>query len=168
MITPAYARKMAAYNRWMNESIYAACETLSDADRKKDCGAFFGSIHATLNHLLWADQMWMHRLAGTRKPVSPGIPGSVSQFEDFNALKRARVTVDTVIEDWTARLDAEWLDGTLEWYSGSSGREMSAPRWTLVTHLFNHQTHHRGQVHCLLTQFGAATPVTDLPFVPLG
>lgn len=65
MITPGYVRKMSAYNRSMNGAIYDACETLSDEQRRQECGAFFGSIHATLNHLLWADQMWMHRLAGT-------------------------------------------------------------------------------------------------------
>lgn len=166
MITTGYVRKMADYNRWMNEGIYAACETLSDEDRKMDCGAFFGSIHATLNHILWGDQVWMHRLAGTAKPAAPDIAGSVSQFEDFNDLTRERAAFDEVIRDWAAGLDDAWLEGTLEWYSGSAGRDMSTPRWIAVTHMFNHQTHHRGQVHCLLTRFGVKTPVTDLPFAP--
>lgn len=166
MIAPGYVRKMATYNRWMNGAIYDACDTLGDARRQEDCGAFFGSIHATLNHLLWADQIWMHRLAGTPKPAAANIPESVSQHEDFAALKRERERFDAAIEDWAATLEPAWLEGTLEWYSGSAGREMATPRWVAVAHLFNHQTHHRGQVHCLLTRFGVKTPVTDLPFAP--
>ena len=166
MITTGYVRKMAAYNRWMNETIYAACEQLSDADRKTDRGAFFGSIHATLNHILWADQMWMHRLTGSEKPKASGITGSLEQHADFDDLKRERAAFDAMIEDWAASLDPAWLEGELNWHSGSTGRDMASPRWILVTHMFNHQTHHRGQVHCLLTQFGMETPVTDLPFAP--
>ena len=64
MITPAYALKMARYNRWMNDKLYGHCATLADADRKADMGAFFGSIHGTLNHLLLADRVWMGRFTG--------------------------------------------------------------------------------------------------------
>jgi uncharacterized damage-inducible protein DinB len=166
MIKPAYVQKMAAYNRWMNEGIYAACEALCDEDRKKDCGAFFKSIHGTLNHILWGDQIWMHRFAGTPQPSAEGIPGSSSQYDSFDELKQERVAFDQVIEDWAGHVGPDWLDETLEWYSGSMGRDMSSPHWVLVTQMFNHQTHHRGQVHCLLTQFGVKTPTTDLPFMP--
>jgi len=166
MITPAYVQKMAAYNSWINESIYASAATLSDAQRRQDCGAFFKSIHGTLNHLLWGDQIWMHRFADTPAPVSPGIPGSTNQFSSFDDLSGERFAFDMVISDWAADIDQGWLDGTLEWYSGSAGRDMSTPKAILVTHMFNHQTHHRGQVHCLLTHLGTRTPVTDLPFMP--
>lgn len=165
MITPGYARTMASYGRWMNEGISGACDQLSDEDRKKDCGAFFKSIHGTLNHLLWADQIWMHRFVETPAPLSEDIPGSVSQYESYEDLKRERAAFDAVIGDWAASLDPASLEGDLTWYSGSAGREVTKPRWLLITHMFNHQTHHRGQMHCLLTQFGVKTPTTDMPFM---
>lgn len=165
MITPAYVQKMAAYNAWMNRGIYEAAETLSDERRRQDCGAFFASIHGTLNHLLWGDQIWMHRFSDTPAPASPGIPGSTEQYENFDDLKRERFAFDAVITDWAEKVGQGWLDGTLDWYSGSAGKDMSSPVAVLVTHMFNHQTHHRGQVHCLLTHLGAKTPTTDLPFM---
>ncbi len=166
MITPAYAAKMAAYNQWINEGIYACCDQLSDADRKKDCGTFFKSIHATLNHVLWGDQMWMHRLVETPAPISPDIAGSLVQYEAYGDLKREHMACGEMIRDWATNLDQAALDADLNWYSGSAGREMTHPRWVIVTHMFNHQTHHRGQVHAALTQFGIETPVMDIPMMP--
>ena len=164
MIALGYVRAMAEYNRWQNENQYGAAEGLSDTARKEPRGAFFGSIHATLNHLLWADQIWMSRFAGTPKPKAPGIPESVGMYESWDDLKRERTAFDQVILDWAARLDPAWLEGDLTWLSGAVGRELSRPKWLLVTHMFNHQTHHRGQVHCMLTQAGVRPGTTDLPF----
>ena len=164
MITPGYVRVMAEYNRWQNENLYGAADGLDDTARKAPRGAFFGSIHATLNHLLWADQTWMSRLTGTPKSRVPGIPESVGLHETWDELKRERAAFDSVIVAWAERLDPAWLEGDLVWFSGVLGRELSKPRWLLVTHLFNHQTHHRGQVHCMLTQAGARPGSTDLPF----
>jgi uncharacterized damage-inducible protein DinB len=166
MITPAYAQTMARYNRWQNRSLHGAADTLSDAQRKEPRGAFFGSVHATLNHLLWADQLWLHRFAGTPAPPAKSIAQSVAQVESWEELKRQRVAFDEVIIDWADRLDPAWLEGDLTWFSGAAGREMSRPKPLLVATLFNHQTHHRGQVHCLLTQFGIKPGDTDLPFMP--
>jgi uncharacterized damage-inducible protein DinB len=164
MITPGYVRAMAAYNRWQNENLYGAAEGLDDAVRKAPRAAFFGSIHATLNHLLWGDQMWMSRFAGTPRPKVASIAESVGMYESWGELKRERVAFDQVILDWAARLDPAWLEGDLAWFSGALEREVSRPKWLLVMHLFNHQTHHRGQVHCMLTQAGARPGTTDLPF----
>ena len=164
MITSDYVRTMASYNRWQNESLYGAADTLTDAQRKEQRGAFFGSIHGTLNHLLWADQMWMSRFDGTSKPKSPGIPGSTAMYEAWDDLKRERAAFDQVMADWAGKLEPAWLEGDLTWFSGAAGREVTKPKWLLVTHLFNHQTHHRGQVHCLLTQCGVKPGATDLPF----
>ena len=166
MITPAYVQKMAAYNSWMNDSIYVVCETLSDEDRRKECGSFFKSIHGTLNHILWGDQIWMVRFAGTPSASANGVADSVSQYEAFDDLKRERTDFDAVIEGWSEKVDPAWLKETLDWHSTSTGRDMSTPNWVLVTYMFNHQTHHRGQVHCMLTQFNVKTPITDLPFLP--
>jgi len=164
MITPAYVRMMADYNRWQNRNLYGAADGLSDAARKEQRGAFFGSIHATLNHLLWGDQIWMSRFAGTPRPKAPGIPDSLAMFEAWNDLKREREAFDEVIIAWADTLDPKWLEGDLTWFSGAAKREVTKPKAMLVTHLFNHQTHHRGQVHCMLTQCRVKPGATDLPF----
>jgi uncharacterized damage-inducible protein DinB len=164
MITPAYVRMMADYNRWQNRNLYGAADGLSDAVRKEQRGAFFGSIHATLNHLLWADQIWMSRFAGTPRPKAPGIPDSLAMFEAWDELKCEREAFDEVIIAWADKLDPKWLEGDLTWFSAAVKREVSKPKAMLVAHLFNHQTHHRGQVHCMLTQCGVKPGATDLPF----
>jgi uncharacterized damage-inducible protein DinB len=166
MISTDYVHLMARYNRWQNRSLYGAAATLSDADRRADLGAFFGSIHATLSHLLWGDQMWMNRFAATGAPAAPNIPSSRDMVADWDDLSAQRQAFDEVIVDWAAGLDPAWLDGDLTWYSGASGREMTKPKWVLVAHMFNHQTHHRGQVHALLTRKGAKPDATDLGFMP--
>lgn len=163
MITPGWVRAMAAYNAEMNRRWYAAAETLTDAQRQEPVGAFFGSLHGTLSHLLWADHTWMSRFDGWEKP-GVGIPGSASFEPDWAALVRRRVETDARISAWAARLAEPDLEGMLSWFSGAAGREMTKPRWLLVSHMFNHQTHHRGQAHALLTRFGAKTQDTDLPW----
>ena len=165
MIDVAFAQRMARYNRWQNENLYGVADSLSDEERRRERGAFFGSIHATLSHLLWADLIWMSRFAGTPRPEG-GIPQSGSLHERWDDLKRERIAFDRVIIDWADRLDPAWLKGDLTWYSGAAKREMSRPRWVLLTHFFNHQTHHRGQVHCMLTQAGGKPHATDLQAMP--
>jgi uncharacterized damage-inducible protein DinB len=93
MIDTGYVQRMARYNRWQNQNLYGVADALSDAERRRERGAFFGSIHATLNHLLWADRIWMHRLADTPKPDG-GIPESVSIYDDWNDLKHERAAFD--------------------------------------------------------------------------
>lgn len=166
MISPAHVQVMARYNRWQNSSIYTAADTLQDGERKAVRGAFFGSIHGTLNHLLWGDRMWMHRLAGWPAPRPKTIRESVDYFEDWETLKQERQSSDEAIIAWADELAPPMLDGNLTWYSGALGREVTKPRWVLIAHLFNHQTHHRGQVHCLLTQLGVRPEDSDLPFMP--
>ena len=164
MITPAFVRAMADYNRWQNRNLYGAADGLSDAVRKEQRGAFFGSIHGTLNHLVWGDQIWMSRFASTPRPKAAGIPDSTAMFERWDDLKRERAAFDEVIIGWAETLDAAWLEGDLTWFSGAVKRDLTKPKGLLVAHMFNHQTHHRGQVHCMLTQCGAKPSRTDLPF----
>ncbi len=164
MISPAWARMMAAYNSEMNRRLYAAAARIPDTERRAERGAFHGSLHATLNHLLWGDRMWMSRLAGWDKPPA-GVAASRTLHEDFDDLRAARQAADAAIEAWAAGLDEAALAGDLTWFSGGTGREWTLPRWITVTHLFNHQTHHRGQVHCLITQAGVTPDDTDLPFI---
>lgn len=164
MISPAWCRMMAAYNAEMNRRLYAAAAELPDAARRQDRAAWFGSIHGTLCHLVWGDRQWMSRFAGW-DPPPPGIKGSPSLIEDWDEMRAARAALDARIEAWAAGLTPEWLAGTLVWFSGASGTEMTAPRAVTLTHLFNHQTHHRGQAHALLTQAGIRPADTDLPWV---
>lgn len=161
MITPAYVRTMAAYNAEMNRRLYDAAARVSDAERRQPRGAFWGSIHGTLNHLLWGDRQWMSRFDDWPKPDTP-IKQSAGLIEDFAALRLAREEADADISRWAGKVDKEWLDADLVWFSGAAGREMRAPKRFLITHFFNHQTHHRGQVHAMLTAAGQETGDTDL------
>jgi uncharacterized damage-inducible protein DinB len=161
MISPAWARMMADYNAEMNRRLYEAAARLDDAERKRERGAFWGSLHATFNHLLWADRMWMSRLDGWERPARP-LQFSGTLTDDFADLTRQRVAADAGLRDWAARLDDAALEGDLAWYSGALGRDVVRPRAMIVTHMFNHQTHHRGQAHALLTRAGERTGDTDL------
>jgi uncharacterized damage-inducible protein DinB len=166
MIDPAYVRRMARYNCWQNENLYGVADTLSEDARRQECGAFFGSIHKTLNHLLWADRTWMSRFTSEVQSPQVGIPESVTLYPDWDGLKRERAAFDGTMVDWADRLDANWLHGDITYFSGALNRELTKPRWQLMTHFFNHQTHHRGQVHCMLTQAGGKPHSTDLPAMP--
>ncbi len=161
MITPAFVQTMARYNRWQNESLYKAASTLDDATRRQDRGAFFGSIHGTLSHILWGDEMWMHRFAGWPKPEC-GIRDSASCHDDWAQLGERRAGRDDAMLTWAGALGPEWLAGDMTWFSGAANKELSRPRALLVAHMFNHQTHHRGQVHAMLTAAGARPDDTDL------
>jgi len=165
MIDPAYVQRMARYNRWQNQNLYDVADQLADDERRRERGAFFGTIHGTLSHLLWGDQAWMARFAGTPKPQG-GISTSAALYPDWDKLKRERAAVDKAIIIWADELDPEWLAGDLTWHSFATGREMSKPKDMLVMHFFNHQTHHRGQVHCMLTQAGGKPHDTDLSLQP--
>jgi uncharacterized damage-inducible protein DinB len=161
MITSAYVRTMAAYNAEMNRRLYAAASRLSDAERRQPRGAFWGSIHGTLNHLLWGDQQWMSRFDNWPRP-NVVIKESAGLIDDFATLSAAREKADSGITRWAATVDDPWMAEDMVWFSGAAGREVRAPKGLLVTHFFNHQTHHRGQVHAMLTAAGQATGDTDL------
>ena len=165
MIDPAYARTMARYNAWQNAAVIEAAETLDAAEREADRGAFFGSIRATLSHLLWADWIWMSRFAGWEK-LPGGIAESASYETDWSRLRAARAEADEGILAWADGLGDGALAGDLTWWSGAAGREVSRPRALCVLHMFNHQTHHRGQVHAMLTAAGARPGDTDLFLMP--
>lgn len=166
MITPSYVQTMARYNQWQNGSIFGAASRLGDGDRKADRGIFFGSIHATLNHVLWADQMWLMRFGAAQAPVAKTLNDGLHQHQDWDELTAQRVAMDTAILNWADAIVAADLAGDLNWVSGATGRTVQSPKALAITHIFNHQTHHRGQVHGLLTGFGIKPEVTDLPFAP--
>ena len=162
MIDVGYVQCMARYNLWQNDNVYRVADSLSDAERRRDRGAFFGSLHATLNHLLWADRIWMNRLADM-PPPGGGIPESVSLYADWDDLKRERKAFDAVMIDWADRLDAASLASELAYYSGAIKAHLRKPKWLLVAHMFNHQTHHRGHAHaCCSIVTGKEPPSLDL------
>ncbi|PZU92080.1 MAG: damage-inducible protein DinB, partial [Leptolyngbya sp.] len=147
---PDYYRTMARYNQWMNGNIYACCGQLSDGDLKADRGAFFKSIHATLNHLLYGDRVWMGRLS--HQPYAyPNLGQDL--YADFDDLRQARTEMDAALIDWVATFTPAWLAQPFEYTSNIDRQVRLLPTWLLVTHLFNHQTHHRGQITTLLGDF---------------
>lgn len=165
MIDVAYVQRMARYNRWQNQNLYSVADTLPEDERRRNRGAFFRSIHETLSHLLWADRIWMHRFANWPKPAG-GIIESVSLVPEWGALLQERRASDRSLIDWADKLDPQWIAGDMSWFSGAINKDVTRPRWQLVTHFFNHQTHHRGQVHAMLTQAGGKPHDTDLFVMP--
>ncbi len=157
------ARAMAAYNRWMNERLYAVCAELTDQERKRDRRVFFGSIHGVLNHLLLADRIWLGRFEDRPYPAR-----SLDQevHAEFDALTAARAETDRNILDWASGLDQTRLESTLHYVSMVDPAPRSCPLWIAVTHCFNHQTHHRGQLTALLAQCGRDYGVTDFIGMP--
>ena len=154
---------MAQYNQWMNRKIYYVCESIPDADRKKDLGAFFKSIHGTLNHILYGDIAWLERLRDnsiTKRNVGQ------EMFNDFGLLRKEREKTDTEILEWTEILNLEKLNSQHRYTSNVDSKTRELPIWVLVTHMFNHQTHHRGQVTTLIKQLGYDPGVTDIPRIP--
>jgi uncharacterized damage-inducible protein DinB len=165
MITPDYCRLLADYNAWQNSAVRRAVAGLDHPALLLDRQAFFGSILGTLNHLLWADRLWMSRFDGGDRPPG-GIRESAGLTTDAAAWEAGRVETDARITRWTADLSADALAGDLTWFSGAARREVTRPLALCVVHFFNHQTHHRGQVHALLTDAGARPEDTDLFLMP--
>lgn len=156
---------MARYNRWQNGEIFAAAGRLSDSQRREERGAFFGSIHGTLSHLYWADRIWLSRFDLVDAPSVP-ISGSSDFVSDFLDLSSKRDELDTTLITFCDGYDPGPIKGSLTWFSGAIGKEATAPLSVIWTHFFNHQTHHRGQVHAMLTSAGESTADTDLFLMP--
>jgi uncharacterized damage-inducible protein DinB len=156
-----YYTVMATYNQWMNQNLYGICDDLSDGCLKSDRRAFFKSIQGTLNHILVADRIWLGRF--TQQPFTAKLDAEL--YSDFSELRAQRELLDRTIIDWAHNLTTEWLETDLH-YTNSSGVMRTLPHWLLVTHMFNHQTHHRGQLTTLLHQIGYDPGVTDLPAMP--
>lgn len=149
---------LARYNTLANRKLYEVCSQLSDTERKQNRPAFFKSIHGTLNHILVGDRIWLTRFAGERIP-STGLDAIL--YDDFDELWMARQAEDERIEVFAAELTAEFLHGTIE-YINNAGKTCLDPADLLVTHLFNHQTHHRGQIHDMVTQTNISPPSLDM------
>ena len=165
MIDAGYCRVMARYNAWQNKGLRAIVDAMDEDSLRRDRGAFFGSILGTLNHLLWGDLVWMARFAGGDAP-----PQTIADSPDMTATpvewSTHRFRTDGRISLWADKLASVDLVGDLTWYSEAAKREVTQPMQTCIVHFFNHQTHHRGQVHAMLTAAGAKPGPTDLPFMP--
>lgn len=146
--------KMARYNAWANARLYGMARSLPDAAYRKGVGAFFGSLHGTLNHLLATDRLWMRRFTGLGDP--PKTLNAIL-FEDLPSLELARQEDDQRIVQFVDGLSDNDIGKDLA-YSTTDGILQHHPLGDLLAHLFNHQTHHRGQAHTILTVLGIAEP----------
>lgn len=147
-------RAMAAYNRWANRRLYAAAAALPDDDYRRPAGAYFGGLHGTLNHLLAVDRNWMSRLEGSHAAQNKLDAILFDRLEDLRA---AREREDERIVGHVAELSAAALAADFD-YATLKGAPQRQPRWEVLVHLFNHQTHHRGQAHAILTRLGVTEP----------
>jgi uncharacterized damage-inducible protein DinB len=152
-------RSLAGYNAWANRRIYDAAAALSDAEYRADRGVFFKSMHGTLNHLLTADWVWMHRFTG--QGPSPDRLDTI-QHERLADLRLAREAEDRRIVGYIDSLDDARLAGSIRYRRVSTPDEFIQPLMPALDHFFNHQTHHRGQAHSVLCSFGRRDLVLDL------
>ena len=149
---------MARYNRLANETLYAACAELSEDELLQARPSYFGSIHRTLNHILLGDRIWLGRFEGE---VMASTNLDAVLYPDFAEVDRARAGEDARLESFVAGLDENFLGGTVH-YRNNAGRDCADPKPLCLVHLFNHQTHHRGQVHDMLSQTSVPPPSLDL------
>ena len=147
-------RELADYNCWANRRLYADAASLSPADWQRHVGIFFGSLHGTLNHLLLADRIWMRRLTGIGE--HPDRLDAIL-YDDPAELALAREAEDARILGFTDGLDETALEDAIA-YTTTAGRPHRQKRSDILAHLFNHQTHHRGQAHAALTILGISEP----------
>ena len=154
-------RMFAGYNAWCNERLYTAAAKLSGADYHADRGAFFKSVHGTLNHLLVGDRIWMQRFTGAGE-----LPASLDAilYDDFPALRAARRAEDASISRYVESLGEDDLGCKIRYRTFSNPAEIEQVLSPALDHFFNHQTHHRGQAHALLSSVigNDATPSFDL------
>ncbi|MGB3406935.1 MAG: DinB family protein [Jannaschia sp.] len=162
MISPAWVRMMARYGAAQNAAYVDLTADLSEEAWWQDRGAFFKSLGATANHILWADLTWLSRLAD--RPTPPGSSGGLDIAPTRAVWVEMRAEADAEVMSWASGLSETDLTGNLDWVSGLFGA-MSGPRGFVITHVFNHATHHRGQIHAMLTAMGRDTPTTDLIFM---
>jgi uncharacterized damage-inducible protein DinB len=157
----AHFDMFARYNTWANARLFDAARALSDADYRADRGAFFKSVHGTLNHLLVTDRVWIHRFTGAGTPPERL---DLILFDTFASLDDARRDEDARIERYVLALTPDALAGMISYRRVSTPELFTQPLAPALAHWFNHQTHHRGQTHALLTALTGRAPELDLLF----
>jgi len=157
MLSPQL-RILGRFNRWANRKVYAAVAGLTDAEYRADRGAFFRSTHRTLNHILVGDRLWLRRLTG-----SGDQPSSLDAilYDDFPSLQAAREREDERIVAYVDRLEEDALDCPCA-FTNVAGEAFTFALGPLIINMFNHATHHRGQVHGILTGLGKESLALDL------
>lgn len=165
MMSSEWLRALARYNSWMNEKLYGLLAAWSDEERKRDRGAFFRSVHSTFNHILVADRIWLARFEGVTLEAGSMGPGGIRSLDqelyaEFEELRRQRTLTDKELSAWVSDLTDEKLAAPITFVR--RGQREEVPLWWAAAHVFNHQTHHRGQVTTLMTQQGNDPGVTDL------
>jgi uncharacterized damage-inducible protein DinB len=161
MTPAAHYRMFGHYNAWANSRLYDAAARLSNEQYRADRGAFFKSVHGSLNHLLVTDRIWMQRFTGEGE--APNRLDAIL-FETLDELRVARETEDRRIVDFVERLDEARIAGTIKYRRVSSSEQFEQQLAPALAHWFNHQTHHRGQIHALLTGLVGTAPELDLLF----
>jgi len=154
----AHLQRFATYNKWANARLYEAALALTEAEYRRDVGAFFKSMHGTLNHLLLTDRLWLKRLTG--EGSHPNRLDAIIH-EGRRDLAMARAEEDDRIIGYIAGLDEAALQAKQP-YQNSSGKAFEDRRSDILVHLFNHQTHHRGQAHAIVSICGRQPPPLDL------
>lgn len=157
----AQFREFARYNAWANARAFEAAAALDDSAYRSDLGAAFGSVHGTLNHLLVTDRIWLARLSGA---ADPGLRLDQILFERFADLRAARAALDAELIAYVDGLSEADLAAEICYTRASRPEPARQSRSSALAHLFNHQTHHRGQAHALLTRLSGAAPAFDLLF----
>ncbi len=150
---------MAAYNKWANARLYDAASALTDEEFGRDTGAYFASMEGTLNHILVGDLIWMHRFTSTGE-----LPDSLDAvlYDRFDELADARAGLDARIEEWVEGLSDIDLMGRFTYLTATDFKTISQRLAPAMAHFFNHQTHHRGQAHMILSVLGETPPELDL------
>ena len=154
-------RMFAGYNAWCNKRLYDATARVADADYRADRGAFFKSLHGTLNHLLVGDRIWMRRFTGQGE-TPPGLDAIL--YENLVQLRSAREDEDERIRRYIDGLRDDDLAKTIRYRTLVNPQDIEQPLAPALDHFFNHQTHHRGQAHALLSALigNELTPSFDL------
>jgi uncharacterized damage-inducible protein DinB len=155
----AHFAMLARYNAVANARLYEVCGQLSDDEYRKERAGSFRSIHRTLNHILLGDRIWMDRFARAGQTTTPKLNQIL--YDDFPALRAAREAEDSRIEEFMLAMSDAFLAQEFE-YVNNAGVLCVDPATVVMTHLFNHQTHHRGQIHVMLSQAGVQPPNLDL------
>jgi uncharacterized damage-inducible protein DinB len=161
MLMKQHFMMFAAYNQWANRRIYDASADLNEEEFNRDTGAFFGSMMGTLNHVLVADRIWMKRFTG--EGDAPAQLDAVL-YPAHAGLAVAREAEDQRIADWVAGLDEQALGGRFTYITATDIRTISQRLAPALAHFFNHQTHHRGQAHMILTVLGRSSVPLDLSY----
>lgn len=149
---------MSSYHQWVYKTLFDALEAVDDEAYYAESGLFFGSIHGTLNHLLLAELVWFHRLHGRTMEIT-GLDQEL--YTERQALQEALLEQAQAWSELLASLPPEQLGATFS-YTNTRGEPLSGVRWKILTHIFNHGTHHRGQITAAMTHLGLPGPALDL------